>query len=102
MISEILISYIILLVILTWGMEDTDGVQYKAEAKNTYSVILVDKLKTSLVRINKIIRELPNRDDKVNSQLKILDGGGVGRFEVLEIIKQVMGESLCNGDEKHE
>lgn len=56
---------------------------------------LEEDVKQHLVQLQKRIRELPNRDDKIHSQIKILDGGGVGRFEVLEIIKQEMGESLC-------
>ena len=58
-------------------------------------VLEVTDVQTALTQLQKRIRELPNRDDKIHSQLKILDGGGVGRFEVLEIIKQEMGKSLC-------
>lgn len=56
---------------------------------------LIKKDNWWIERIEKIkdrIRKLPNRDDKIQRFQKIhfmtLDGGGVGRFEVIKIIDE--------------
>ena len=65
-------------------------------------VLAVKYVKESLKRVLKKIKNLPNRDDKISSRIKKLDGGGVGRFKVLKIMKEEFGEELLNSQDKTE
>ena len=37
------------------------------------------------------IRALPNRDDQILAKICLLDGGGVNKFEVIDIIEKRFG-----------
>lgn len=65
---------------------------------------IVDNPEDAVVRVGSIaeflrlifedIRLSPNRDDKVRSNIKILDGGGIGKQEVREIILRRAGQKF--------
>lgn len=62
-----------------------------------------DTVRVAVSRILNRIRCLPNRDDSINfsgPRLCLLDGGGVGKFEVLRIIEEEFGmtEETRNND----
>lgn len=60
------------------GMKRTKG-----EEKNKQNILIEKTIKK--------IRKMPNRDDKIcctgGVKLGILDGGGVGRFAVIELLE---------------
>lgn len=47
------------------------------------------EFKDKLLKLKEEIRVMPNRDDKVKARLSILDGGGVGKFEVIKKIAEL-------------
>jgi len=61
-----------------------------------------DKLREAVLKILDRIRLSPNRDDKIvpigkhKLKLGILDGGGIGKQEVKNIIKEEIGGELSN------
>ena len=63
---------------------------------HTDNFIRSDDVRDVVSRVLKRIRELPNRDDTLDfkgARMCILDGGGVGKFEVLKIIEEETGFS---------
>ena len=62
-------------------------------------------VRKAVLRILERIRLSPNRDDKIvpmekpRLKLMFLDGGGIGKEEVKNIIKEEMGKKLIEGAE---
>ena len=57
-------------------------------------VIFTRDVYGTVLRILKRIRLLPNRDDMIDikgPRMCVLDGGGVGKFEVLRIVEEETG-----------
>ena len=67
-------------------------------------VLMVKDVRLAVLRILERIRLSPNRDDKIvpmeepKLKLMFLDGGGIGKEEVKNIIKEEMGKELIGGE----
>lgn len=57
-------------------------------------VLDVEDVKTFIVKLKEQIRLTKNRDDKVHARLMILDGGGIGKSELVKLIDELVGEKL--------
>lgn len=72
-----------------------DGMKRVKGEEKTKQNILVEK-------IIKKIRKMPNRDDKISCvggvKAMFLDGGGVGRFDVIKLLEQDFRLRLKNKD----
>ena len=72
----------------------------KHEHYGNERVLLVKDVKETVFKIFERIRLSPNRDDKIvpmekpRLKLMFLDGGGIGKEEVKNIIKEEVGEEL--------
>ena len=66
--------------------------------------IFAEDVREAVLRILERIRLSPNRDDKITPmeepkiKLMFLDGGGIGKEEVKNIIKEEMGKELIGGE----
>ena len=64
-----------------------------------------EEVRETVFKIFERIRLSPNRDDKITPmekprlKLMFLDGGGIGKEEVKNIIKEEMGKKLIEGAE---
>ena len=79
---------------ITWVHEYELMDEKDVHPSHKTNICEVALIKQALAELDKRIRQLPNRDDKIMSRVKLLDGGGVNRFEVLKIIEEVFGKSL--------
>jgi len=74
----------------------------------TKKIIRIEDVHETIKRILERINQLPNRDDsimpsgKYKLKLGVLDGGGVGKFEVMNIIKEEVGKELGGAESEEE